>query len=114
MSGKGVWYVWGENMGCFVLGFKHFRALCLYVRGGGGGSGAMCEMGQCCCQCYKLTISAKSLKRWHGGGLMRQGTEVEGCAACRAGTLSRAHLYGKGREVCSRYGGVAVLGLPGD
>lgn len=45
---------------------------------------------------------------------MRPGTGVEGCAACRAGTPSRAHLHGRGRGVPSRFGGVAVLGLPGD
>lgn len=93
-------------MCCFVLRFKLFRALCLYVRGGGGDSGALCGTGQCCCQCYKLAISVKSLKRGAGGRANEAGTEVEGCAACRAGT--------RGREIRGRYGGVAVLGLPGD
>lgn len=47
---------------------------------------------------------------------MRPGTGVEGCAACRAGTSSRAHLHGRGRGrgVPSRFGVVAVLGLPRD
>lgn len=47
MPGKGVWCVFGgENKG-FGLRFKLFRALCLYVWGGGG---ALCGMEQWCCQ----------------------------------------------------------------
>lgn len=71
------------NVGFFVLRFNLSEALCLYVRG--GGSGDLYGMGQSCCQCYKLAINAKSLKRGHGGWLMRQGTGVGGHTACSAG-----------------------------
>lgn len=115
MRQREIWYIWKEIWAALCSGLSSLGVLCLC--GGrkrwGHGSGALCVMGQCCCQCYKLPINAKSLQQGCAGEVGNEAGDRAGGMCCCWG-CSWACLCGRDREGPSRVEGVAVLGLPGD
>lgn len=117
MPGKDgeLWYIWEDIYPALCSGLSSL-GFCVYVwreEEAGHGSGALCVMGQCCCQCYKLPIKAKSLQQGCAGEVGNEAGDRAGGMCCCWG-CSWAHLCGRDREGPSGCGGVAVLGLPED